>query len=58
MFAIRNAQKAYKNIRSFCKQMKKSCGMDCVVLGFHKDEKGSIVLKSLSSLHYCSANIY
>lgn len=42
----RNAEKAYKHIRSFCKQLKKSCGMDTVVLTFHKDEKGSVEVNS------------
>ena len=28
--------------------MKRSSGMDCVVLTFHKDEKGTIVLNLLS----------
>jgi hypothetical protein len=35
--------------------MKRSAGMDCVVLSFHKDEKGTIILNSLSVFHYIYA---
>jgi hypothetical protein len=46
----RNAQKGYKHVQSFCKQMKRSCGMNYLVLTFHQDEKGTIVLNSLNSI--------
>jgi hypothetical protein len=45
---LRNADKASKYIRSFCKQMKKTCGMDCVVLTCHKNQKGTIEANALS----------
>src|ERR1700733_12877071 len=48
MHPARNAEKAYKHIQSFCKQLKKSCGMDTVVLTFYTDGKSSIEVNSLS----------
>ena len=45
-YSKRNAKKAYKHIWSFCKQLKKSCRMDTIVLTFHKDEKGSVEVNS------------
>ena len=44
----RNANQAYKHVKSFCKQMKKSCGMDCLVLTCHKDMNGVLVMNALS----------
>jgi hypothetical protein len=44
----RNANQAHKHVKSFCKQMKKSCGMDCLVLTCHKDMNGVLVTNALS----------
>jgi hypothetical protein len=35
-----------KYIRDFCRQMKVSCGMDCLVIGFYQDGDQNIVLQS------------
>ena len=44
----RNAKQGHKHVKSFCKQMKKSCGIDCLVLTCHKEMNGVVVTNALS----------
>lgn len=40
---LRNAKKiAFKVVRSFARQMKKSCGMDVLVFAAHHNEDGNV----------------
>ena len=48
----RNANQAHKHVKSFCKQMKRSCGMDCLVLTCHKDMSGVLVMNVLSLFNF------